>query len=257
MLVALALACTPAAASAQEPLALAATTAERGWIAFALRAPAGMPVTITETAGAASEPVAAVTGAGETTLPRASAWRCDRRVRTFVATAADGRTAATEARTPSCRDRLALTVPRRARPGRVIAVGLRDRWGHGEVPVQLCVRPPGGPVACGAHRVPAPELRVRVRVERPGVWRLRAQAPWGDEVRDVRVARRNGRMRLLVTGDSMIQPLDDYLRAASRARTASASRVIRGSARGSASRRSWTGPPMPGARRRGCARTSR
>ena len=101
MLVALALAGTPAAASAQEPLALAATTAERGWIAFALRAPAGMPVTITETAGAAPEPVAAVTGAGETTLPRASAWRCDRRVRTFVATAADGRTAATEARTPS------------------------------------------------------------------------------------------------------------------------------------------------------------
>ena len=91
MLVAFALAGTPAAAS-QEPLALAATTAERGWIAFALRAPAGMPVTITETAGAAPEPVAAAIGEGETTLPRASAWRCDRRVRTFVATAADGRT---------------------------------------------------------------------------------------------------------------------------------------------------------------------
>ena len=212
VLVALALALTPSLASAQEPLALAATTAERGWIAFALQAPAGMPVTISETAGAASEPVAAVTGAGETTLERASSWRCDRRVRTFVATAADGRTAAAEARTPTCRDRLALTVPRRARPARVIAVGLRDRWGHGEVPVQLCVRPPGGPVACGAHRVAAPELRVRVRVERPGVWRLRAQTPWGAEVRTVRVARRNGRLRLLVTGDSMIQPLDDYLR---------------------------------------------
>ena len=116
VLVALALALTPSLASAQEPLALAATTAERGWIAFALQAPAGMPVTISETAGAASEPVAAVTGAGETTLERASSWRCDRRVRRFVATAADGRTATAEARTPTCRDRLAPTVPRACAP---------------------------------------------------------------------------------------------------------------------------------------------
>ena len=46
----------------------------------------------------------------------------------------------------------------------------------------------------------------------------------------MRVARRNGRMRLLVTGDSMIQPLDDYLRLRLRpaaAQAPAAARLIR------------------------------
>jgi lysophospholipase L1-like esterase len=209
-LVALMLLAAPPA-DGQEPLSLTAGTRETGYVDLTLHAPPGLPVTIAETGG---EPVATVTPtAAETLLPRAVAWRCDRRVRRFVATAADGRTAGAETRTPSCRRRLALAAPRRARPGRHARVGLRDRWRLGDVAVSLCVRPPGGPGQCRERTLGAGPLRVPVRLSRPGGWRVGARAPWGDAERTISVRRRGGRLRLLVTGDSMIQPLDDFLRA--------------------------------------------
>src|SRR5215217_1463982 len=116
-----------APAAAQEPLVLSATTAERGWVGLTVAAPAGLPVTIAE----AGEPVASV--AGSAALPHAAQWRCDRRVRRFVATAADGRTVTAEARTPSCRDRLDVEAPDRARPGRTVRIAVRDRWRLGNV----------------------------------------------------------------------------------------------------------------------------
>ena len=196
-------------ASGQEPLSLAATTDTTGYVGLRLHAPPGTQVTITE----GPEPVAALTAASaETDLPRAVAWRCDRRVRRFVAATPDGRTAAAEARTPSCRKRLDVDVRSHARPGREVDVRLRDRWGLGDVPVSVCVAPPGGPRDCEQERLGADTLRVPARVTRPGGWRVRARAPWGVEERRVRVAHPGGRLRLLVTGDSMIQPLDDFLR---------------------------------------------
>ena len=205
MLAVLAVLLLAAPAAAQEPLALSATTAERGWVGLTVAAPAGLPVTVTED----GEPVASVTGPAA--LPHAAPWRCDRRVRRFVATAADGRTATTEARTPSCRDRLDVDAPDRARPGRTVRVAVRDRWGLGDVAAQVCVRPPGGPVDCRGAKLGTAALRVPVRVPRPGEWRVRVAVPWGDELEEVDVARRGGRQRMLVTGDSMIQPLDDFL----------------------------------------------
>ncbi len=203
-----ALAAAPSA-RAQAPLTLAADARERGWVGATLRAAPGAVVTISE----AGAPLATFTAAAPATrLPRLAAWRCDVRARALVATAADGTTATASVRTPSCRDRLALDVPGRARPGRRVAVRVRDRWGHGDVRASVCVLPPGGPARCRERAAGTS----RPRLARPGIWRVRVRTPWQAETRSVRVARRDGRQRLLVTGDSMIQPLDDLLRAALR-----------------------------------------
>ena len=205
----LAAAAAVAPAAAQTGVALRADVRERGWVGATLRAAPGTAVTITE----AGAPLAAVTVATpETRLPRIARWRCDRRARTLVATAADGASAAAAIRTPSCRDRLAVDAPRRARPGRRVALRVRDRWRLGDVRATVCVLPPGGPRRCRVR----PPGTVRPRLTRPGEWRLRVRTPWQSVTRAVRVARPGGRLRLLVTGDSMIQPLDDYLRAALR-----------------------------------------
>jgi len=196
-------------AGAQAPLALQADARERGWIGATLRTAPGTVVTVAEDGA----PLATVTAAAAVTrLPRVARWRCDRRVRELVATAADGATAAAAVRTPSCRDRFAIDGPRRARPGRRVALRVRDRWRLGDLRATVCVLPPGGPPRC-RERGPG---TVRPRLERPGEWRLRVRTPWQRATRSVRVARPGGRQRLLVTGDSMIQPLDDYLATALR-----------------------------------------
>jgi lysophospholipase L1-like esterase len=196
-------------ARGQEPLSLTASTSTTGYVGLRLHAPPGTPVTITEGATVVATLTAA---AAETDLPRTVTWRCDRRNRRFVATTADGRTATAEARTPSCRKRLDLDVRSRTRPGREIDVRLRDRWKLGDVPVSVCLSPPGGTRTCEKQRLGTGTLRVPVRLTRPGGWQVRARAPWGAaDQRDVRVAHPGGGLRLLVTGDSMIQPLDDFL----------------------------------------------
>jgi lysophospholipase L1-like esterase len=202
-----------APAGSQEPLRLAADTSTTGYVDLRLLAPPATPVTVSEMVGEEAFPVASLTTeAAETVLPRAAAWRCDRRTRRFVATTSDGRSATAEVRTPSCAARLGLRVASRARPGRALHVRVRDRWKLGGVTVSLCAHPPGGAARCTGHELGARPLKATVRVPRPGGWRISAVAPWRKEVRDVAVARRGGRLRLLVSGDSMIQPLDDFLR---------------------------------------------
>ena len=201
------------AAPAQAPLALAADLSETGYVGLRLTAAPGTAVTVAERIGGSLEPLATVTPeAGLTTLPRAAAWRCDRRSREFVATAADGGSASLVTRTPGCAARLAVRAPRRARPGDRIAVRVRDRWALGDADVRVCARPPGGGGTCTGTRAGGEAARVHVRLARIGVWRLRVVAPWRTETRRVRVRRPGGRSRLLVTGDSMIQPLDEFLR---------------------------------------------
>jgi lysophospholipase L1-like esterase len=205
----LALAMAAAPASAQTGITLRGDADERGWIGATLRATPGTVVTIAE----GGSPLATVTAAAaETRIPRLARWRCDRRTRELVA-AADGATAAASVRTPSCRDRLAVDAPGRARLGHRVALRVRDRWRLGDLRAAVCVLPPGGPRRCRERGAGTARLRLR----RPGEWRLRVRTPWQSETRAVRVARPGGRLRLLVTGDSMIQPLDDYLRASLRA----------------------------------------
>ena len=73
----------------------------------------------------------------------AATWGCARRTRRFeaMATSRDGTVHRPEftVRTPPCRDRLGWTTPRVGRPGALVAVTLRDRWGLGDIAPRLCV----------------------------------------------------------------------------------------------------------------------
>ena len=179
------LAAGAAPAHAQAPLALHADARERGWIGATLQAPPGTVVTVSEDGA----PLAAVTAAAAATrLPRLARWRCDRRARALVATAADGATAAATIRTPSCRGRLAVDAPRRARPGRRVALRIRDRWGLGDLRASVCVLPPGGPPRC---RERAPGTRAAAARAAGGVAAARAHAvAAGDAQRPRRAAGR-------------------------------------------------------------------
>jgi lysophospholipase L1-like esterase len=70
-------------------------------------------------------------------------WVCGRPVRHFVGEAhtPDGRTveASNDARTPDCRDRIALIAPSRVEPGARVPITLKDRWQVGDLRVRLCV----------------------------------------------------------------------------------------------------------------------
>jgi lysophospholipase L1-like esterase len=193
-----------------QALTLTADKRETGYIGLQLRSAPGVLVTITEGA----ERLAEVTPTGpSTSLRRVATWLCERRARTFTATSADGQTASAELRTPSCARRLALKAPRRARSGRAVAVQLVDRWRVGDLVARFCVTPPGGPASCRRERVRGRAVRTRFRALRPGGWRLEASTPHARAKRIVRAAHPGGRLRLLATGDSMIQIIDGFLKA--------------------------------------------
>jgi lysophospholipase L1-like esterase len=211
ILLALALAARASAAAA-DTMSLVADRDDLGYVSLTLHASPGTPVAIDELVAGGAERVAdLVPAAPDTRLPRVVQWRCDRLMRRFVATAADGARASAAVRTPGCDRRLKLAAPARVRPGRRVAVRLTDRWQLGGVAGRFCVKPPGGPRACHTLRLgPAPRTQ-RFRALRPGAWRIRVHVPWGNEVRDVHARRRRGRLRVLATGDSMIQGIDHAL----------------------------------------------
>ena len=151
--------------------------------------------------------------ATETALRRAAPWRCDVRDRTFTARSADGRTATARLRTPGCGRRLGLVAPRRAKAGSAVPLTLVDRWRLGGFRTRLCVAPPGGRERCRSEPIRAGRGRAATsfRALRAGGWRLRLATPWARERRAVRALPRSGTLRLLATGDSMIQIIDGYL----------------------------------------------
>jgi lysophospholipase L1-like esterase len=204
-----------AAAPGPPQLDLTADARQAGWVRLQLVAPAGVPVTIDEQVPGGSERLAGFRPArADTTLPRAAEWRCDRRVRTFVAHSADGRSASAQVRTPSCARRLRASAPRRVRAGARVSVRVADRWGLGDLALRLCVEPPGGPGRCDARRLADGDvaLRGRFRASRAGGWRVSARTRYGRALAGVRAAPRGGRLRLLATGDSMIQIIDGFLK---------------------------------------------
>jgi lysophospholipase L1-like esterase len=198
-------------APAQEPpFALEADSRERGYIDLRLRSTPGMQVTIAE----GTQQLAQITPSeASTSLRRVATWLCDRRARTFTATRADGQTTSAEVRTPSCARRLAIKAPRNTRSGRSVRLRLVDRWRVGGVTARLCVEPPGGPADCRRRRVARRGATARFRALRPGGWRIEASTPYGRAERIVRARKPGGPLRLLATGDSMIQIIDGYLRA--------------------------------------------
>jgi lysophospholipase L1-like esterase len=202
-----------AAPVSAQALTLQASRAETGWIKLSVPdAGDASHVTLVEQVGAAQQPIADVAPTGGTAEVRhAAAWRCDRFERRFAATAGfpDGstQTATAAIRTPSCAKRYSLVV-RRLRGGR-IRTQVRDRWKLGAISPRVCVRPPARRSACHAVKIGAGRKSGRrdFRARSGGLWVIAL----GHVHRTVYI-RPRGKLRLLATGDSMIQVVDTYLK---------------------------------------------
>jgi hypothetical protein len=202
---------------AADALDLRATAGEPGRIALRIDAAPGVPLTVRDDLTGAQR---ALTPTRERTLLRRFAvWSCDASARGF--TAVQGAETATAAvRTPSCAHRVRMT----ARRG---VARLFDRWRLG-VRVRFCVRPPGARERCRTVDV-GRETTVRFRSARPGAYLLRAVTPQQRLRRKLIARPPGGRLRILATGDSMIQIVDSFMRERARpARLRSDARVATG-----------------------------
>ncbi len=202
---------TPFTASAGHTLSLTADARERGYVTLKLHAAAGDPVTIRDESTGETRTITPTSE--DSTLRRFSTWRCEPRVRRFTA-GQGGLSATAEVRTPSCARRLQMVVAASARADTGSAARVRDRWGLGGVSARFCVHPPGMAKRC--RRVPIRSGRrlraIRFANPRPGSYRVTLKTPY-QRLRDALRARpAGGRLKILATGDSMIQIIDSYLK---------------------------------------------
>jgi lysophospholipase L1-like esterase len=211
-------------APAANALTLRASAHEPGRIALRLDARAGVELTVRDEVTGAQRTL--TPSAEETVLRRFATWSCEDTTRRFTATqaAADGSlaTATAEVGTPSCAHRVTMAGPRVTRAPRGGAMHLRDRWRLGGFAVRFCVRPPGARERCRSVRPrPGPRARaVRFRALRPGGYVVTAATPYQRLRRAVRAKPARGRLRILATGDSMIQIVDSFMRERARSRRA-------------------------------------
>ena len=149
---------------------------------------------------------------------RFARWSCERRSRGFAATQAgpdgvalsrDGRGAHPLLRQAARR----WPAPRAVRAGGRREMELRDRWRIGGIRARVCVRPPGARRNCSRVRLRRDSRSRPVRVDalRPGGYRITARTPYQRLRRAMRATPRGGRLKVLATGDSMIQIIDSYL----------------------------------------------
>jgi hypothetical protein len=212
-----------ASADAQAPPpTIEPSTEQTGFVGLRLTGAPGATVTITE-ATAVGPVVLAPVGmpaAGAIDLPRAAGWRCDTPAPAFTATFTnpDGTTQAASAslRTPSCAGRLTVALrPLRPRARRPVTVRVTDRWQQGAVQATVCTSEPGRRARqCTPLTLPAGQVQgsVRLRPRRAGRHPLTVTA-FGAAIRRVLVVRpASRRLRLLATGDSMIQIIDGDLK---------------------------------------------
>ncbi len=160
-------------------------------------------------------------------------WRCDRLDRNLQAAGrrANGtwEGAFFSVRTPSCRNRMTLSVPRRTRAGGRVVATVRDTWGTGLTWAQVCLHGRCRAVSFGDG---VTERRVRLRAGRRGVGRVVLHAPSQRETARVGVGRAapvaaSDGPTVLTTGDSLMQSVDSILqdRLAGRARVVSEVRL--------------------------------
>lgn len=205
------------------PVHLFPDARETGVITLSFYGAPGTPVDFYERVGTQLELLGtrtAPTGSASV-MAHAVTWRCDRRVRRFVAVTVlpDGREASAsyDVRTPTCRTRFELAAPRRVGRGRVGRVRVVDRWGNGDERVQLCLRAPGGKRACATLRLARAVAVVthRFRPATTGRWRAELRFRGRTTRRSIRVGRGDvvvrPRMTVLATGDSSMQGIDGYL----------------------------------------------
>jgi hypothetical protein len=111
-------------------------------------------------------------------------------------------------------NRLAAEVSRRVRVGRSITVRLKDRLGIGGLPVTICVAPPGARATCSSRPLRAGQAQRAVTFPAPraGGWNVKVATPYGRRIeRRVWASHPDGRIRLLLDGDSEMQILDTFI----------------------------------------------
>lgn len=225
-----ALCALPASSGAQDPPPLLGVNVDAGVIDLGMLAPVDSKVTFREIVGGAPTELGTAISVnpkggaiGGATLYPSVPWRCDRLVRYFTATAVtpDDKTieASNEARTPSCRNRIAVTLPQQVERGRSVRVQIRDRWQQGDIGVRACLRRPGGLRTCRGL--------VFAIGQKSGVVRLKAGNQKAVVDIDVTIngtkfhnhnkvgvgmpKPKSSLPKMLVTGDSMIQGIDALL----------------------------------------------
>lgn len=218
----------PMTAHAGDPPALLGINSQRGYIDLGMLAPTGAKVDFFETVDGQAVLIASGSADADVEYPSANVlhvatWRCDRLVRRFVAiaTAPDGRqtTARAETRTPNCRDRLEVVVPRRVARGAVLPVTVFDRFTLGGTKATVCAGAQGAKARCKTFALTASALSatVRFRAGKDAVWRVRVRHAGGliERVLTVGEAKRPvdaaGLPSLLITGDSLIEGVDAFL----------------------------------------------
>jgi hypothetical protein len=187
----------------------------------------GVPLTVRDELTGAERTLTPT--ASNTVLRRFAMWSCASTDRRFSA-AQGTETATAELRTPSCAHRLRMVGPRVVRAPLDGAVHFLDRWRLG-LSARLCVRPPGAHERCRSVRVRPGrrETTVRVGAKRPGAYVLTARTPQQRLRRTMAASPPGGRLRILATGDSMIQLVDSFIRErAGRAALRSDARVSTG-----------------------------
>ena len=151
--------------------------------------------------------------------PAAAVWRCDRLYRTFVIVGrypdgAIGERGVFSVRTPSCRHRLSLKAPRRARPGGFVTMRIRDTFGTGGTRGRVCLSG-----VCRGVRLASGQTRARVRLrvrDRTGIRPLKLSGAGQRLEQSIAVGVRPTASvasgpTVLTTGDSLMQNLDAIL----------------------------------------------
>jgi hypothetical protein len=209
-------------AQAPSPPALQASRGHVGWVTLRLAGAPGSTVAVTEStpAGPVAVATVALPATGTVSLERAAPWSCDRATRQFTAvfTAPGGgpQPVAATIRTPSCAHRLGVALrPARPRARRATAIQVSDRWQLGGLQARVCSAEPGGVRRrCGPLTLAAGQVRaaVRLRPRRAGRHRVTVAFAGHTTRRVLLVRPASRRLRVLATGDSMIQIIDGDLR---------------------------------------------
>jgi len=211
--------CTPAPVTAT----LVPNTNRLGVIDLHFLGNAGGPVFYFECVGGRALPLGerfAPAGQG-TTLWSATFWRCGRLTRQFAATTklTDGQVlrGAGGVHTVSCARRFKLELPARGARGKLARVRIVDRWGTGEVRVQLCITAPRGKGRCSSVALRRTTAAVRhFRPTSRGRWKVELRVASTRVSGVVPVGVRGGAKQaapptVLATGDSTMQGIESFL----------------------------------------------
>lgn len=119
-----------------------------------------------------------------------------------------------ESSAPSQHQPLSFAAPAQGRAGRPLQLVVRRDAADGEYAAQLCTAPPAKGWSCRGLTLADGSARITpaVRVPAPGRWLFELRNGEQRVRRSVQVAPRGGRLKLLATGDSMIQIVDGFLR---------------------------------------------